>query len=490
MSGFEPIIDMGLATFLDTIDGLVGALWSVLATGLVHGTVLFAITVMLSSTLLRGARPAVVVALWTVVLIKFAVPVGPEVPVSMSALLSAVMSSADSGDALAGAVLASAANAGEAGPRSLFEVLWLLFQFTLAVLYVGLVARRIGRHASSQRAHRTWAEKLSQPDGRIVAIARRAAGTVGLRRLPELRVSNGLAGPEIIGLLRPIAIVPAHLAVQPSRLEAALVHEFAHLRRGDPWLRALQLGVGAVFFFWPVVGWINRRIDEHREMACDQWAVASGPLDAREYARTLVALARRACGQSLRADPAAVPSRGQDSISLGVVLLLGRRQLEARIDSLLTRKPQPRMGILSVGGLALWVLVSLGGAGSAHAELTPAPECVIHPGVVEYILATYPEADSDGNGELSRDEVCAHQRRIKEIIAVRGEQIALPGQSTASTTYGSAVTDAEKLAGLARSVDMEWLDCAACGECGGENDTSASHVLADKTICSVDSTNR
>src|SRR5206468_1728117 len=47
-----------------------------------------------------------------------------------------------------------------------------------------------------------------------------------------------------------------------------------------------------LFFFFPVVRWVNRRIDAAREMACDAWAIACGPLPAPDYARMLVRLVR------------------------------------------------------------------------------------------------------------------------------------------------------------------------------------------------------
>ena len=53
-------------------------------TGLVHGTALAVLTGLAVVTVLRRARPAVVAALWTVVLLKFVVPVGPAMPLSLS----------------------------------------------------------------------------------------------------------------------------------------------------------------------------------------------------------------------------------------------------------------------------------------------------------------------------------------------------------------------------------------------------------------------
>ena len=134
------------------------------------------------------------------------------------------------------------------------------------------------------------------------------------------------------------------------------------------------------------------------------------------------------------------------------------------------------MSVLSAGGLALWALVSLGGPGSARADLPLAPECTIEPGLVEFILSTYPEADTDGDGALSRDEVCAHQRRLKEKIAAHGDPVASTDES-------------DLVVGLSTPVEIEKLGCAACGECG-DDVASATYSINDRTLCHVDSVDR
>ena len=63
----------GLASLSDGAGGVLG----LLITALAHGTVLAAIGAVLAVTVLRRARPAVLAAMWTVVLLKFVVPFGP-----------------------------------------------------------------------------------------------------------------------------------------------------------------------------------------------------------------------------------------------------------------------------------------------------------------------------------------------------------------------------------------------------------------------------
>jgi beta-lactamase regulating signal transducer with metallopeptidase domain len=453
MSGMEAVLD---------------AFWGILATGLIHGTVLAALTWLLSRTLLRRARPALMSALWTIVLIKFLVPVGPEVPVSLSALVESVLG-AGAAEELAlvpGAIAAE--RQGVAASASTGEVMWLAAQLVLVLAYGALVGVVLVRRLRAQRDHRVRARALPPADPAIRAVIEQAARTLKVRRIPEVRMSQGLAAPQLIGLWRPILMVPDHLGAHPAVLEAALLHELAHLRRGDTWLRGFQLCAATLLFFWPVVRWVNRRIDDHREMACDQWAIFWGRMSPSAYARALVGLALRA--RERRPGPGE-PACG---VLLGLALWRGRKQLEVRVDALLRGRTRPRVGLVSGAGLVLWALLALGGATGqgGHAQAGP-DQCVVHPGVVEYILAIYPEADVDGDGVLSHDEVCAHQKRLKEIISLhegaqgRGEE-------------GSGRDP------LLVSLDSGWVDCEACGCTDQQGPAESIPRSMDKKICSND----
>ncbi len=60
------------------------AVWGALGVVLLHGTVLAGLAWLLSRTVLRRARPAALAALWAIVLVKFALPIGPALPFSLS----------------------------------------------------------------------------------------------------------------------------------------------------------------------------------------------------------------------------------------------------------------------------------------------------------------------------------------------------------------------------------------------------------------------
>jgi Zn-dependent protease with chaperone function len=110
-------------------------------------------------------------------------------------------------------------------------------------------------------------------------------------RAVTLAMSERMSVPAAIGFFRPIIVLPAWALreLTPAELNVILLHEFAHLRRGDAWTNLLQKMVRAVFLFHPAVWWIERRLSLEREMACDDQVLAE-TANPREYAKCLIAL--------------------------------------------------------------------------------------------------------------------------------------------------------------------------------------------------------
>jgi beta-lactamase regulating signal transducer with metallopeptidase domain len=130
---------------------------------------------------------------------------------------------------------------------------------------------------------------------RMVGRARQVVLPSGLaNRLRGVRVavSPEAPGPMAAGLVRPCIILPDHMAsdIDSTELAALLEHERAHIERRDM-LAALGQRVLTALLWWsPAVHWISRRMDEEREVACDETAVARTG-DARAFALSLTSQA-------------------------------------------------------------------------------------------------------------------------------------------------------------------------------------------------------
>lgn len=74
----------------------------------------------------------------------------------------------------------------------------------------------------------------------------------------------------------------------PCRRRAMLLHELAHVRRGDPAVRFLEATALWLYWWHPVV-WIARReIETAEEQCCDACALDAFDAPPREYAEALL----------------------------------------------------------------------------------------------------------------------------------------------------------------------------------------------------------
>jgi beta-lactamase regulating signal transducer with metallopeptidase domain len=223
--------------------------------------------------------------------------------------------------------------------RPILATLWLCGSAAWLLLAVWRIAR-FGR-----------ALRLAEPapadfTGRVAELA----AEIGLRRAPCVRIVGGVVAPLVAGLGgRAVLIVPRDLwaRLEAEQRDALLLHELAHLLRGDPWVRLVELLATALYWWHPVLWWARRGLHEAEEQCCDAWVVWARPDAARGYATALV----EAVEFLSESPPRAVPI---------VASGLGRlRHVSRRITMIMKGNEQRRMtwlGLAAVLGLAILAL--------------------------------------------------------------------------------------------------------------------------------------
>jgi Zn-dependent protease with chaperone function len=89
------------------------------------------------------------------------------------------------------------------------------------------------------------------------------AARVGLRRAPEVRLLPARVPPMLWPSRRgPLLLMPEGLLpkLTSEERDTLLVHELAHVRRRDHWVRWLELAVTVVFWWYPVTWWVRRAL--------------------------------------------------------------------------------------------------------------------------------------------------------------------------------------------------------------------------------------
>jgi hypothetical protein len=89
--------------------------------------------------------------------------------------------------------------------------------------------------------------------------------------------------------------------------------------------------------------------------------------------------------------------------------------LDARVRAVLDRPAHARIGRIHRIALAGWIVLALGGARSASAHERVA--CKYTPALAQALYLSYPSADLDGDGQLSRDEACGLQAQLRREAA-------------------------------------------------------------------------
>jgi bla regulator protein BlaR1 len=105
-----------------------------------------------------------------------------------------------------------------------------------------------------------------------IRVAVRSSTPLEIPATIEVRSSPGLLEPGVVGLLRPVLLLPAGITelLTKPQLEAVLTHEQCHIQRRDNLTAAIHMIVEALFWFHPLIWWIGARLMEERERACDE----------------------------------------------------------------------------------------------------------------------------------------------------------------------------------------------------------------------------
>jgi beta-lactamase regulating signal transducer with metallopeptidase domain len=108
-----------------------------------------------------------------------------------------------------------------------------------------------------------------------------------------LRLSDAIDAPSVIGFFHPAVVVPRVLwsELTASDRKHIVLHEMAHLERGDDWTNLLQNLLRAFSPLNPALFWAERYLCREREQACDD-SVLDAAGNARDYATCLTKLAQ------------------------------------------------------------------------------------------------------------------------------------------------------------------------------------------------------
>ena len=162
---------------------------------------------------------------------------------------------------------------------------------------------------------------------RLSAAVRNARSISVAPPLP-VKASHGLIEPGLVGILRPVLLVPESILARlsPREMQAIEAHERCHLERRDNLTAAIHMLVANLFWFHPLVWWLGARLVDERERACDEAVLAQGG-DPAVYAGSILKVCAFYTQSPLLC---AAGMSGAD--------------LKRRIETIMENRPQRRLG--------------------------------------------------------------------------------------------------------------------------------------------------
>jgi TonB family protein len=183
----------------------------------------------------------------------------------------------------------------------------------------------------------------------------------------EILESAACGMPMTFGLLRPTVLLPAGVAEwRPERLRVVLLHELAHVRRGDVATHLLARTALALYWWNPLAWLAWRSFIRERERATDDLVLHAGER-ASEYASHLLEVAR-----SLKPAPAT---------AWAAIAMARRSELEGRLIAILdngvSRRPSGRRAPLAAAAAAAVLIAPVAAMRAQDPSIPPEAEATI-----------------------------------------------------------------------------------------------------------------
>ena len=136
-----------------------------------------------------------------------------------------------------------------------------------------------------------WLVATSNPaKEELLGLLEQCRRQIGVRWDIRLRISDTIPSPAVCGFFRPTVLIPATLVenLSPEGLRATLIHELAHIKRGDLWVNSVQTFLQVIYFYNPFVWFANAVIRRVCEEAVDETVLVTLGGQAGNYSNTLI----------------------------------------------------------------------------------------------------------------------------------------------------------------------------------------------------------
>ena len=222
----------------------------------------------------------------------------------------------------------------------------LTWQAVLFVLWLAGVSAFLAVLVQRIRFVRGLAAASRPAGDELPGLLEQCRRQMAVRRAVRLQLSETVPGPAVCGLLRPTVLLPTSLVekLSPEGLRATLIHELAHIKRGDLWVNSVQTLLQVIYFYNPFVWFANSVIRKVCEEAVDETVLVALGGQAKDYSNTLIDIGEMVFWKA----------------DLGLRLIgvaESKKALQWRIKHMLNR-PIPKSAKLGAIGIAMLIVIA------------------------------------------------------------------------------------------------------------------------------------
>jgi len=150
------------------------------------------------------------------------------------------------------------------------------------------------RLGNLRREHLKNKPQLSLPE-RLEGLLELTAKKIGLKKVPQVILTNKVCCPAVFGVFKPVLLMPAdklqNMTVQDA--EHIFLHELAHIKRGDLFVHAVYMILQIAYWFNPLIWLIRKHLQNLRELCCDATVARMLREKTAGYRQTLLETARQ-----------------------------------------------------------------------------------------------------------------------------------------------------------------------------------------------------
>ena len=268
--------------------------------------------------------------------------------------------------------------------------------------------------------------------------------------------------PMTFGILRSAILMPADASAwSEERRRVVLLHELAHVRRGDVATHLLAR-LALISYWWNPLAWFAwREFVKERERAADDLVLNAGT-PATEYARHLLEVAR-----SMQLAPAT---------GWAAVAMVRRSQLETRLRSILAsgvnRTSAGRASVLLTAFLAVLLIAPLAAIRAQNATAAAMPADLEGTLRAARSQKNYEMLENAATAAVEARQYEAAEKLLDAAVAIRGEISGNP-----SPVYGLGLLKLAALQQRRHENSAAQASYAKAAEILGEDPKAAPALL-------------